>query len=130
MVSVRRRGLFSMVELYASVITGFENVSSREINSTLNVDASKGRGHVRFELDYNRIPEVLPSSLSFRIFAYFPSRLFVCARLTTFMQCCMTMIWKGLQLLLWRGLDKKATLLYILERWEEEDDGKRVDVTR
>ncbi|KHJ81810.1 hypothetical protein OESDEN_18501 [Oesophagostomum dentatum] len=48
-----------MVELYASVITGFENVSSREINSTLNADASKGRGHVRFELDYSRIPEAL-----------------------------------------------------------------------
>ncbi|KAK6751593.1 hypothetical protein RB195_003167 [Necator americanus] len=48
-----------MVELYASVITGFEGVSSEEIAATWGTNASRGRGYVRFELEPSRIVEAL-----------------------------------------------------------------------
>ncbi|XGW28149.1 hypothetical protein V3C99_008169 [Haemonchus contortus] len=48
-----------MVELYASVITGFEAVAIEEIASKFHVQSTKGRGHVRFEIDQRQIPEVL-----------------------------------------------------------------------
>ncbi|KAK5970896.1 hypothetical protein GCK32_001178 [Trichostrongylus colubriformis] len=48
-----------MIELYSSVITGFEAVAVEEISSNLHANPIKSRGHVRFETDLNRIPEVL-----------------------------------------------------------------------
>ncbi|VDO28786.1 unnamed protein product [Haemonchus placei] len=48
-----------MVEIYASVITGFEAVAIEEIESKFHAHSTKGRGHVRFEIDQRRIPEVL-----------------------------------------------------------------------
>ncbi|CAJ0603516.1 unnamed protein product [Cylicocyclus nassatus] len=48
-----------MVELYASVITGFEVVSSKEVTTAFGTDAHRGRGHVRFKLNQNRIQEAL-----------------------------------------------------------------------
>ncbi|EYC45812.1 hypothetical protein Y032_0416g1087 [Ancylostoma ceylanicum] len=48
-----------MIELYASVITGFESVSSEEVATTFASDAIRGRGYVRFEVDPSKIPEAL-----------------------------------------------------------------------
>ncbi|RCN36113.1 hypothetical protein ANCCAN_18021 [Ancylostoma caninum] len=48
-----------MVELYASVITGFEGVSSEEVSTTFASDPVRGRGCVRFRLDPSKIPQAL-----------------------------------------------------------------------
>ncbi|VDL66397.1 unnamed protein product [Nippostrongylus brasiliensis] len=48
-----------MIELYGSVITGFEVVAQEEAASKLQVDCSRGRGFVRIPIDAQNIPEVL-----------------------------------------------------------------------
>lgn len=48
-----------MVELYGSVITGFEDVAVEEVSMKLFSNARRGRGFVRFEVDLAKIPEVL-----------------------------------------------------------------------
>lgn len=48
-----------MVELYGSVITGFEDVAVEEVSMKLFSNARRGRGFVRFEVDLAKIPEAL-----------------------------------------------------------------------